>query len=134
MRQLRWIVIAALLVTPGGCASAPPAYSPIAQKAFKADELVKAVQALSETAIKLNATTGKLHLSDKDTSFVRDFALSAGAGLVSYGQGTGTLGVVVTAFHELTQKLSANAALNEGLRFYLGVVTASIENIPAGAL
>jgi hypothetical protein len=76
-----------------GCAalSAPPAgtYSTAGLKAFNADQLLKDITALSETAVNLNATTGPLHLKDRDTALVRDFALSAGAGLVAYGNGSG---------------------------------------------
>lgn len=112
------------------CASAPPAYSDAGRKAFNADQLFKDIQALSETAINLNATTGRLHLSDRDTSFVRDFALSAGAGLVSYSNGSGSISVVVTAFDELTRRLSAQAALNDKFRFVLTLVADNIHRIP----
>lgn len=115
-----------------GCASAPPAgtYSSVGLKAFNAGQLLKDVTALSETAVKLNATTGSLHLSDLDTAFVRDFALSAGAGLSAYGQGVGTLAVVVAAFDELTRRLSSEAVLNDKLRFVLLLVADNIHRIP----
>jgi hypothetical protein len=130
------LMIAGLLglaaCTMPGCASAPPAgtYSTVGLKAFNADALLKDVTALSETAINLNATSGPLHLKDRDTAIVRDFALSAGAGLVAYADGKGSLAVVVAAFDELTRKLSAEASLNDKLRFILALVADNIHRIP----
>lgn len=131
------VMIAALLglaaLTMTGCAATrPPAgtYSAAAVKAFDAGQAIKDITALSETAINLNAASGQLHLKDRDTAFVRDFALSAGAGLVAYGQGSGSLAVVVTAFDELSRKLSAEAVLNDKLRFVLALVAANIHRIP----
>lgn len=117
---------------PACAATQPPAgtYSDVGLKAFNADQLLKDVQALSETAINLNAMQGKEHLKDRDTALVRDFALSAGAGLLAYGNGQGSLGVVVAAFDELSRKLSAEAALNDKLRFVLALVAANIHRIP----
>lgn len=118
--------------TPGCAATRPPAgtFSSAGLKAFDADQLLKDITALSQTAVNLNATQGQLHLKDRDTAFVRDFALSAGAGLVAYGKGQGTLDVVVAAFDELSRKLSAEAALNDKLRFVLALVADNIHRIP----
>lgn len=129
---LVFVMAGAAAFTMPNCASAPPAgtYSTAGLKAFNADQLLKDVTALSETAINLNATTGSLHLKDRDTAIVRDFALSAGAGLVAYADGKGSLAVIVSAFDELTRKLSAEAALNDKLRFILALVADNIHRIP----
>ncbi len=111
------------------CASAPPSYSDAGKKAFNADQLFKDIQALSETAINLNAATGKEHLKDRDTALVRDFALSAGAGLQSYANGNGTLAIVVQAYHQLMANLSAEAAVNDKLRFVLTLIDTNINRI-----
>lgn len=123
----------AAVSTPGCAATQPPAgtYSATGLKAFNADQLLKDIEALSETARNLNAATGQLHLKDVDTALVRDFALSAGAGLQAYANGNGTLAVVVTAYHELSAKLSTEAKLNDKLRFVLGVIDSAVANIPA---
>lgn len=107
----------------------PGTYTEAGLKAFDADQLLKDLTALSSTAINLNAEKGKLHLKDRDTALIRDFTLSAGAGLVAYGQGQGTLAVVVTAFRELTAKLSAEAVLNDSLRFIFALVADNINRL-----
>jgi hypothetical protein len=129
---LACVLAAAAAFTMPSCASVPPAgtYSTAGLKAFNADQLLKDVTALSETAIRLNATSGPLHVKDRDTAIVRDFALSAGAGLVAYADGKGSLAVVVSAFDELTRKLSAEAALNDKLRYILALVADNIHRIP----
>lgn len=131
------VMIAALLglaafTMPSCAATRPPAgtYSTAGLKAFDADQLLKDITALSETAVNLNATSGPLHLKDRDTALVRDFALSAGAGLVSYGNGSGSLAIVVSAFDDLSRSLSAEAALNDKLRFVLALVADNIHRIP----
>lgn len=125
-------VLTGATVTLPACASAPPAgtYTATGMKAFNADQLLKDITALSETAIKLNATTGKLHLKDSDTALIRDFALSAGAGLQSYANGSGTLAVIVSAYHELAVKLSTEAQINEPLRQVLALIAGAVDNIP----
>lgn len=117
---------------PGCAATRPPAgtYSTAGLKAFDADETIKAITALSQTAINMNAATGKEHLKDVDTALIRDFALSAGAGLRSYGDGSGSLAVVVSAFEELSRRLSTEATLNDKLRFVLALVAENIHRIP----
>jgi hypothetical protein len=129
---LACVLAGAAAFTMPSCASAPPAgtYSTAGRKAFNADQLLKDVTALSETAVNLNATSGPRHLQDRDTAIVRDFALSAGAGLVAYADGKGSLGVIVSAFDELTRKLSAEASLNDKLRFILALVADNIHRIP----
>lgn len=127
---MKLIVLVLCLASITGCASAPPSYSAQGAKAFNADQLLKDINALSETARNLNATTGKLHLSDRDTAYVRDFSLSAGAAILAYGQGSGKLGIVVTAYHNLQGQLSTDAKANDRLRFVLGVVDAALANIP----
>jgi hypothetical protein len=84
-------VLAGAAFTIPACVKTPPNLSPAAAMAFKADQLLKDLQAASATAISLNAIQGKLHLSDKDTAIVRQFALVAGAGLNAYGTGATTL-------------------------------------------
>lgn len=113
------------------CASAPPAgtYSDTGLKTFNADQVLKNVQALSETAINLNAQTGPLHLSDRDTALVRDFALSAGAGLQSYANGSGTLVIVSKAYHELIARLSVDAKVNDQVKFYLALIDGALSNV-----
>jgi hypothetical protein len=88
----------------------PPAgtYSPAGTRAFNADQLLRDLQAVSQTAINLNAQTGKLHLSDADTALVRDFALSAGAALASYGTGGSTLAQIRDAYFALMRNLSVD--------------------------
>jgi hypothetical protein len=137
MKPIRLLVLAVVLAgaavsMPACAATRPPAgtYSTAGLKAFDADEALKDITALSQTAINLNATSGKEHLTDRDTAFVRDFALSAGAGLVAYGNGSGTLAVVVAAFDELSRKLSTEASLNDKLRFVLALVSENIHRIP----
>jgi hypothetical protein len=129
MRFRTLILVLALAGLPA-CASAPPTYSTAGQKAFNADQLLKDIDALGQTARNLNATTGTLHLSDRDTAYVRDFSVSASAGLLAYGQGQGTLAVVVAAYHNLQGQLSADAKANDKFRFVLGVVDAAIAQIP----
>lgn len=122
----------AAFTMPGCAATRPPAgtYTTAGLKAFDADQAIKDITALSQTAINLNAASGQLHLKDRDTALIRDFALSAGAGLVAYGKGQGTLDVVVTAFDELSRKLSTEATLNDKLRFVLALVAENIHRIP----
>lgn len=86
----------ALFVTVPGCAlKAPPAgtYTSAGDRAWKADQLLKDLQAAGQTARNLNgiALPNKEHLSDKDTALVRDFSLIAGAGLNAWGSGATTL-------------------------------------------
>lgn len=80
-------------VFTSACASAPPAgtYSPVVTKAYNADQLVKDLIALGQTARNLNAVSGQEHLTDRDTAYIRDGSLIAGAGLYAYGQGATTL-------------------------------------------
>jgi hypothetical protein len=113
------------------CASAPPAgtYSDTGLKTFNADQLLKNVQALSETAINLNAQTGSWHLSDRDTALIRDFALSAGAGLQSYANSSGTLLIVSKAYHELIARLSVDAKVNDQVKFYLALIDGALSNV-----
>lgn len=125
----RLVLILCLSLAPIGCASAPPNLTPVGQKAFNADQLLKDIDALGQTARNLNATTGQLHLSDRDTAYVRDFSISASAGILAYGQGAGTLAIVVTAYHNLQGQLSADAKANDKLKFVLGVVDAAIAQI-----
>lgn len=124
-------VLGAAVSLPACATTRPPArtFSAAGVKAFDADEALKAITALSQTAININAERGRLHLSDRDTALIRDFALSAGAGLLAYGQGKGTLAIVVSAFHELTVKLSAEAVLNDQLRVVLALVADQIGRI-----
>ncbi len=124
----RLILILCLALAPA-CASAPPNYSTAGAKAYNADQLLRDIDALGQTARNLNAETGKLHLSDRDTAYIRDFSLSASAGILAYGQGSGTLAIVVAAYHNLQGQLSADAKANDKLRFVLGVVDAAIANI-----
>lgn len=126
-----WMLPLVLLLSLPGCASHPPAgtYSDVGLKAFDADQLLKDVQALSQTAINLNATTGKLHLSDIDTAFVRDFALGAGAGLQAYANGNGSLSVVAVAYHTLIYRLSADAKANDNLKFILALIDSALGNL-----
>lgn len=139
MKTIRFFLLACVLIgaaslsMPACAATQPPSgtYSAAGMKAFNADETMKAITALSQTAINLNAAVGKEHLKDVDTALIRDFALSAGAGLIAYGNGSGSLTVVVSAFRELSAKLSAEAALNDKLRFVLALVADNINRIPA---
>lgn len=126
---MRTLVLVLCLSTLVGCAKAPPNLTPAGQKAFNADELTKDITALWETAKNLNATTGKLHLSDRDTAYIRDFSLAAGSALLAYGQGAGKLAIVATAYHNLQGQLSIDAKANDRLRFVLGVVDAAIAAI-----
>lgn len=128
---MKTLVLALCLASTLGCASAPPAgtYSDTGLKTFNADQVMKDVQALSETAINLNATTGKTHLSDRDTALIRDFALSAGAGLQSYASGSGTLSIVATSYHQLIAKLSTDAKLNDNIRFTLALIDGALANV-----
>ena len=84
------------LGTMTGCAlnPQPPAgtYSAAGTKAFNADQLLKDLSAVGQTARNLNATTGTEHLTDKDTAMVRDASLIAAAGLNAWGTGATTLG------------------------------------------
>jgi len=123
-------VLGGAAFTLPACASAPPSYSDAGRKAFNADELMKDITALSQVAKNLNATSGKLHLKDSDTALVRDFALSAGAGLLAYGQGQGTLAVVVTAYQQLAAHLSTEAKVNPSFKAALALVDAAIRTIP----
>jgi hypothetical protein len=98
--------------TAAGCAAHahPPAgtYSPAGDKAFDADNLLKDLVAISQVAVNLNAQTGKLHLTDRDTALVRDFALSAGAALKDYGTGQSTLVQVRDAYFALMREISVD--------------------------
>jgi hypothetical protein len=68
VRAIPTVVLAAAVLAAGaatlpGCAAArPPAgtYSAPVQKAFDADQAIKAITAASQTAINLNATKGRL--------------------------------------------------------------------------
>jgi hypothetical protein len=69
----------------------PGTYTPAVTRTYNADQFMKDLNALSQTARNLNATKGKEHLSDLDTQYVKDFTLAAGAGLLAYGQGATTI-------------------------------------------
>lgn len=141
--MMRWLqrtrnssLVLALVLALGsyGCASVqPPAgtYTTAGLKAFNGDETLKALTALSQTAVNLNATTGREHLTDRDTALVRDFALSAGDGVLAYSQGRGTLATVLAGFQTLTETLSREASVNEKLRFVLAIVSENLHRIPA---
>lgn len=119
---------AAALSMPSCASLQPPpgTYDAPTLRTRNADEAVKALQALSDTAINMNAAKGAAHLSDLNTSFVRDFVLSAGAGLAAWGNGTGTLDTAIAAFEELARRLSAETALNDRLRFALALVGSNL--------
>jgi hypothetical protein len=124
----RLVLILCLALVPA-CASAPPSYSTAGVQAFNADQLLNDIDALGQTARNLNAQTGALHLSDRDTAYIRDFSLSASAGILAYGQGKGTLAIVVASYHNLQGQLSVDAKANDKLRYVLGVVDAVIATI-----
>jgi hypothetical protein len=94
-RSASVLLLVALLAgwTMPGCASAPPkgTYTAAGEHAWTAHQLLRDLTAVSQTAINLNATTGRLHLHDSDTALVRDFTLIAGAGLNAWGSGASTL-------------------------------------------
>lgn len=87
------------------CASAPPkgTYSTVGEHAWQADQLLKDLTAISQTAINLNAQPigTREHLSDRDTALVRDYSLVAGAALNAYGSGATTLEAARTAVRKL---------------------------------
>jgi len=130
------VLLALCLSCSVACATVqpqPPAgtYSAQGLKAFNADQFIKDLTALSQTAINLNATSGKEHLSDVDTGYVRDFALTAGAAAQSYGAGNGTIGIIQTAYNTLLTRLSADAKINGTLATAIAVITAAVNALPA---
>jgi hypothetical protein len=137
MRYYRLIVfVAGLSALLGGLAPAcihppPSIVTPAGQRAYTADQLVKDLTALSQTAINLNATTGREHLSDQDTRYVRDFALSAGAAATSYARGQGTLQVVILGVQTLMVQLSADAKTNPTFSKALVIVSAGVNALVA---
>jgi hypothetical protein len=127
------IFILALSIFPA-CYGNPPAgtYDPITMKAYHADRLVQDLQALSETAINLNGTAGALHLSDKDTRLVRDFALAAAQAAQAYANGNGSLTVIVTGLDTLTRGLSTEAKANSTFAKVLAAVQVTVHVLAGG--
>lgn len=105
-----------LLVVMLGCAS-NPALSPKAQRAVQAGKVLDVVQALSETAINLNAVPSGQpgHLTNNDTRAVRDFALAIIPACQSYVD-TGTFAGIQTALDSFGKALSANARVSVTLK------------------
>ena len=115
------------------CVHQPPAgtYSAQGTKAFNADQILKDLQALSETAINLNATSGAEHLSDANTRIVRDLTLTTGAAVNSYGTGATTLDTIKSTYALGVNKLSTEAVLNPKLTAALGVIQRALDALPA---
>ena len=115
-----------------GCAGNPPpgTYSAQGQRTFNAVQFVTDLQALSQTAMNLNATTGKLHLTDRDTQYVRDFALSAASAAQTYATTGSNYGVITRGFSALTQSLSTDAKQNSTLAKVLAIVAVTVNSLP----
>lgn len=114
------IVLAIGLVAgaSAGCASArPPAgtYTQPVQHAWDATEALHALTALAQTAKNLNAQSGQLHLSDRNTAYVRDNSLLVGAFLNAYGEGATTLGAVGVAIDRLQLPPGVGLAVRNAL-------------------
>lgn len=109
----------------------PPAgtYSAAGTKAFNADNLLRDLIAVSQTAINMNAQTGKTHLSDADTALVRDFALSAGAALNAYGTGGSTLVQVRDAYFALMRNLSVDGSTHTQLTALLMTIGVALNQV-----
>lgn len=121
-------------IAGNACAPKAPAnFSPEGQRAVKAQAALNDIKALSETAINLNHQTGREHLSDQNTAYVRDFALSATVAVQSYSDGHDTLATAVGAFSDLSRKLQAEANLPSGLRAALAVVDKAIRSLQSGS-
>lgn len=121
MKRLMLVLALASFV---GCASAPPAGTDLRQ--FHAKQLLADVQTLSQLAESLHSNPGTFQLSDQDAKLFQDFATSAGVGIQAYSDGKGTLAVVSSAFHDLLNGLSADATLNDRLKFVLTLVDTAL--------
>jgi hypothetical protein len=93
MKRLSMLVLVGCLFLSGCATVSPPAgtYTPAVTQTYQADQLIKDLAAIGQTARNLNATTGAEHLSDLNTSRIRDFSLIAGAGVNAWGNGATTL-------------------------------------------
>lgn len=137
LSQYRRLIAVSLIlisiISTSSCAGNPPpgTYSTQGTRAYNAVQLLKDINAMSQTAINLNAQQGKLHLTDLDTSYVRSFALSAATSLNAYGTTPATnLGVVARGFQSLTQSLSASAKANSTFAKVLAIVAAGVNSLP----
>ncbi len=111
----------------------PPSYSQQAQRASNAHQLLQETQALSVTAINLNALPGGStgRLSDADTRIVRDFALAVADAVPGY-VASGTPNAIGAAVGSLTQRLSSEAAVSPQIKAALAVIRATVAAITGG--
>lgn len=136
MKVFRRLVLLCALVTAGvstaACPPKPPAgtYSPTGTRAAAADQGLKDLTAVSQTAINLNATTGRLHLSDRDTRLVRDAVLAIGTALDQYAKGTSTAVQVRAGLDTLLPQLSVEARANATLAKVLAVLASTLQSLP----
>jgi hypothetical protein len=109
----RLLLILALIAAPGchTLAPQPPpgTYTTAVQQTYDADQGIKALTALSQTAINLNAPAASPHLSDADLAIVGNIVLPAGALLDAWGNGATTLSAVQTGLNDA--KLGPTASI-----------------------
>jgi hypothetical protein len=118
-----------LALSVASCAPKPPDLSarpPNVQRAFVAKDILDQIKVLSETAITANANK---RLSDKDTGYVRDFALAATDAVNAYVPGGavyGTLTGLKTALLDLTTRMSADGQASPDMAGLLRLLQATI--------
>ena len=136
MKKYIWLALVlslfAIVPSTSGCAPTPPpgTYTDLGLRNQKADVVLNDLLAVSKTAINLNATAGKLHLSDVDTRAVRDAALTVGAAVKSYAAGANTLQAASDALVVLNNKFSQEARVNPTLRATLLVLSQALAALP----
>ena len=121
----------ALVLTLAGCGGVvvqppPGTYDAATSRHYSADQLITAIDAVVQTAGNLNATTGKLHLSDLDTSIVLKSAGAMSAAVQSYATGSSTAASVRTAIDAFLGSLSVDAKQHPTLAPVLAALTAAL--------
>lgn len=117
-----------------GCGpKVPPTYSPQAQRASNATQLLQELTALGTTVINLNALPAGSpgRISDADTAAIRDASLALNNAIPGYVS-TGVVKGIQDGLASLGAKVTASASLSPNVKAAFALVQTTAQIIIAG--